>query len=542
MGQTEYQTGNTENIDCMLKECVLAMYDIRGKQKFIYRSKKIKEIVGGSSVIKNLFINYLFSNELCGEQGSYPVFNDENVPFTVASFRERLNQGYVGELIYSGGGNFLVLFKNKNVYDAVTYEFTKKVIKETATLNVLPTCIPVTSFSNFHCVEKDSYGRTKGKGDYERLYAVHHANEARDTGIRPWGTLPVTRIDNATSMPLTKYMKIAFDGRQQGKGAVWRMVSAESAKKYEEYGSMDDNDKNKMGARFLDDLVEKKGEDSLLAVIYVDGNNMGAQVQQCIENSSSYEDCIRELRNFSKRIQDEYIEVPLKKIDEKLVELHGSDVGSRRMIVYAGDEITFICNAHDALEIVETYFASLPESNSSCAGICIFQSHMPYADAYRIAEGCCENGKEKMRELGVKNACLVDFHYCQGAIGTSIKEIRNREETADSSTPWVVRGSQDDAENERLKVLHDVSKVKTMKGYMNAIGRTNLKGLAVPIRYSKADYYLELERIRAHMKKEHKSGIDFNLMKSNSMLIGDMIMVYDLWFRAKGGNDNNGEE
>ncbi|MBO6206364.1 MAG: hypothetical protein J6O73_05435 [Lachnospiraceae bacterium] len=39
---------------------VLAMYDIRGKQEFIFRTNKLKEIAGGSAVIRDLYKDYLY--------------------------------------------------------------------------------------------------------------------------------------------------------------------------------------------------------------------------------------------------------------------------------------------------------------------------------------------------------------------------------------------------------------------------------------------------------------------------------------------------
>ena len=38
---------------------VLAMYDIRGKQAFIFRTNKLKEIAGASLVIRDLYKDYL---------------------------------------------------------------------------------------------------------------------------------------------------------------------------------------------------------------------------------------------------------------------------------------------------------------------------------------------------------------------------------------------------------------------------------------------------------------------------------------------------
>ena len=38
----------------MENKYALAMYDIRGKQEFIYRSSRIKEIIGGSALIREI--------------------------------------------------------------------------------------------------------------------------------------------------------------------------------------------------------------------------------------------------------------------------------------------------------------------------------------------------------------------------------------------------------------------------------------------------------------------------------------------------------
>lgn len=38
----------------------LAMYDVRGKQEYIFKTNKLKEIVGGSCIIRDCFKEYLF--------------------------------------------------------------------------------------------------------------------------------------------------------------------------------------------------------------------------------------------------------------------------------------------------------------------------------------------------------------------------------------------------------------------------------------------------------------------------------------------------
>ena len=58
------------------KGYVLCMYDIRGKQEFIYRSSKLKEIVGASLIIRDLFEDYLYESAKIYRNKINEDFND----------------------------------------------------------------------------------------------------------------------------------------------------------------------------------------------------------------------------------------------------------------------------------------------------------------------------------------------------------------------------------------------------------------------------------------------------------------------------------
>lgn len=166
-----------------------------------------------------------------------------------------------------------------------------------------------------------------------------------------------------------------------------------------------DDRADEMQEYILDNLVTEKGNESLLAIIYIDGNGMGAKVQECLKDSTSYEDCIKKLRELSESIQKNYIDDRKKDIEQMLANEYKNDPlrQKRRIILGAGDEINMICNARDAYDIAMTYLKGLPEGFSACAGICIFHSHAPYSDAFRIAEECCESGKKKSSSFCRKN-------------------------------------------------------------------------------------------------------------------------------------------
>ena len=281
------------------------MYDIRGKQDFIYKSSKIKEIVGGSYIIRDCFDDCLFpAAKDCSEKGIFSYrrkdLREDLDDFTVDNFEKRLQEGYIGEVVYDGGGNFFVLYKNHDIYKEVNRRFYHKLLEHTYSLRVLTTYISEVNFEDY-------------PGDQKRLYEVHRRREQRESMISPVNTLPIVQTDYRTSLPLAElqYIGDGKDGRNE-------KVSLESKKKYEKYAQIKKSgkeDRQIQGTRLLDELITKKGEESLLAVIYIDGNNMGAQVENCLNKlkkddgteDKSYEASVKALRRFSADIQKNYI-------------------------------------------------------------------------------------------------------------------------------------------------------------------------------------------------------------------------------------------
>ena len=511
---------------------VLAMYDVRSKQKFIFKSSHMKEIVGGSAIIRDIFKDYFFEAvDKVGQQRKkiseyeqhiyrYDIetANSDQSKLTKENFEAHLEKGAVAELVYDGGGNFFVLFENIDVFKDVTYEFTKAVLKNIGTLQILATAIEGLNFNDYNA-------------DRNRLYKRHAEHEVKKNPAIPWGTLPIVQVDYDSSMPLVdKYYTPEYE-----------KLSKESLMKYKKYKEMEDTDEysTKRGEKYLDNLVTQKGEESLLAIVYIDGNGMGAKVEKKTEGKTSYESCVAALREFSADIQQDYIKNPIDQIDEFLDSVHCGDSDyesgqKRRMVIYAGDEVNFVCNARDALKLVKVYMNALNKNGSACAGIAIFHSHAPYAEAYRIAEECCESGKVRMKKAAngeeLKDACFVDVHYCQGAIGTSLDSIREREVGDFCSKPWLIRIDEEEEYKLEGREYATLAEVYKTAGILNKLGRSNVKGLAESAKRSATDYLLELGRIKAHMSKKKRNDEEFRFLKEHRALVFDVVTLYDLWF------------
>ena len=569
------------------KGYVLCMYDIRGKQEFIYRSSKLKEIVGASLIIRDLFEDYLYESAKIYRNKINEDFNDTDADaifrydpnkekldkFSFEKFEERMNgDQYIGEIVYDGGGNFLLLYKDEVAMKTTTEIFTKKILKEIGTLKVVATYIGDISKDNYHSDELDK------PGDYERLYQKHRLRESTALYTLPYGSLPIVQTEPTSSLPLTyMYDNAPADSSASGKSYV--KYSTETNAKLKKYWKEASNPGYEMGETVLDNIVaETKGEDSMLAIFYIDGNAMGAKVQACLNGKKNYDDCVNLLREFSKKIQKTFIDD--RKVDMlKTDETKSSDKKNykSRILIGAGDEMTIICKADESYETIKEYLSKIPSPYSSCAGAAIFHSHTPFADAYRIAEQCCEDTcKNYMKENGLTLANLMDFEYCQGGIGFSLKDIREENGDSYNSRPWLVESKVEEkvsyhykpvknknlppwekgkTEEERsnkekinkLKDLLSLQKVEDFHTKLSLLGRTNIKGLAIPVSLSETALRTELRRIIAHMSKDKKDKMEFesdtNIVEyfvENKKLLKDLVRMYDMGYgKAKVGEEEN---
>lgn len=555
----------------------LAMYDVRGKQEYIFKTNKLKEIVGGSCIIRDCFKEYLFpsaeeymrrkakkegmplsDDAVCGiynyndseKEPEYISEINKGKEFSQKAF-ERMMQDekcaarYAGEVVYEGGGNFFVLYKDKETCIEINKIFTRKLLKELYTLKVLCTYIELEN------------GLVNFIEDRKKLYEKHRISEAEESVICPVNTLPFVQVDEVTSLPLTKY-------NENTRKKVSTEAEAKLAKHLDVYNE-------KYGEKDLDKLVTRKGEESLLAVVYIDGNNMGAKVQNVLGTETSYDQCVKKLRETSEFIQKNYVEDRIKDIDQMLEEKakKGKKKEGKRLVVFAGDEINLICNARDAYDIAKIYLKGLhqvswkdsTEPCSACAGIAIFHSHAPYAQAYKIAEECCESGKTRMKKLEKarekegksKEGCYIDVHYCQKGIGMSLEDIREKEVGGLISKPWLL--DMEDEKNTTSKMPEDITIMeieKVVEALQMIESRTNVKDLAVAAKLSEGAFNLEMRRIYAHQSDEdikrrmkeifvQEDREEFGQKyKKYRKMIYDIVIVYDLWFRKEEGEEKYG--
>ena len=492
----------------------LAKYDFRTKQQYIYRTNKIREIAGASSYIACSYHRFLerlnkggMKVELNYTWNSCAYVNDEddNKAFN-PSFE---GTDFVGKVLYVGGGNLIVLWKDLETAKKANAEFCKMLLDEAPGLSLI-------------C------GLAEYSGDYAENYKALQASFENDKRLHlpmvSEAMLPFSEIDRRTSLPIV--FKGVIHGKQMS-------LSAESLSKQNNYDKPCIHPKDE-STNDLDAMITQKGQESLLAIIYIDGNGMGDRVRKCMlgengEEIKDYPKAVRRIRKFSNSIHHDYVSAPMERIFDYLDdEKHKSDHRNAlyRQVIANGDEVTIICNARIALDVTREYFAALKEANaenSSCAGIAIFHSHAPFATIYSLAEECCENAKKLNRKNGNGN-CLVDFQYCYSGITGDLENMREQDKDRINRPYCICKG--DNISDAPCMLLDDFIACGRK---LSAIGRSNVKDLAKALVYGQAEYLQEYYRIRAHIK----DGAAFELDDKEKKMLFDVAQFYDLWFAGE---------
>lgn len=226
---------------------ILAQYAIRSKQEYIFRSNRLLDIVGGTEMIRDAF-DWVYA---AAEQEGI-VCQTADVPFTLQAVRDAFAAGILGMAeLFRGGGNLTVLYRDRETYLRVNRCFSRLVLENA------PGMIPMAA-----CCEVDGQDYS---ADYKALMEAVDAEKNRMLPGRADYAAPFALRDRATNQPIVS--RVPFKDAQ-------RELTAESLKKLEKGRR---SDKRNDGNRLLDEMTTEWKDESLLAIIHADGNNMGVK-------------------------------------------------------------------------------------------------------------------------------------------------------------------------------------------------------------------------------------------------------------------------
>lgn len=449
----------------MGNEKVLALYDFASKQEYIYRTSQIKEIAGASEILSGAYGHFISLLNAAG----IDLKGETNDRFSIDAFEK--DGDINGEVLYLGGGNMMVLWKSQNDYINANKVISTWMLKTTPGLSLISCCVPFT-------------------GDFENDRSNLFAENRRRKNLYPAFDIPAvtpfTQIDPTTFLPVTE--KVQFPAEMS--------LSADRVAKRREYS------KNHNVSDGFDDSNGK------LAVVYIDGNSMGNKLIAC--RDSNYDAGVSALRDFSRQVDEIYVNNPLEHLRNEGIAF--------RKIIGGGDEITVICRAEDALNVVRNYFSITKTKKlsvggksfdcTSCAGIAVFGAGTPFSLAYDVAEGACEFAKGEAHKA---DGNYFSFIYCHGTITGGFNAMYGRHEQS-------VGGKKYRDADFRLFDLYSEK--------LRASGRANVKDLGNAAHSGIVRYRLEVERVNSRLEKQYR----FNGTDDERVLIYDMSEFFDLWF------------
>lgn len=416
---------------------LLAMYDVMQIQDFVFSSGKLKENVGASAIVQKVWDRFLKKsiNEICkgGEKGKAVTDWQPDADLRIKDSGSDLE----AEVIYTGGGNALVAYKDVSVFREVNRHLSAAILEETGGTIFFAVAHVETDFSDLH-------------NDRETLIKQLPKNKYRMVQTSPLMGTAVTREGGTDGLPaqnvepreyLTGREKyISFPAKQKREFA--KNVYFEKILEFPfEYSF----------PREFDHLGQREGENHI-AVVHIDGNNMGKKMDDVKDYA--------EMRTLSREITKNYDAVMtsiIKKIIESFkdkdffnklnVKLDKNEYGDLvpfvpiRTIVLNGDDVTFVTDGRIGIPLAEAFLKKIGETPiivggkkiqlSACAGVAVVKSHFPFYRAYQLAEELCASAKLKAKILARQSdkdevGNWLDFHIVYSGVTTDLSQIRKR--------------------------------------------------------------------------------------------------------------------
>ena len=463
----------------------VTLIEIGKKQNYIFSSNRLAENVGASLIIKR-----------ATEQDTQEAY-----------------QALSPDVIYEGGGNALYVFKSKEDGMCFAKEYSKR---------ILANYPGITLYLVGEEVAPGSSVKETLSICYELL--AKKKNERKNAGgiIDFGGTV---RCDS-TNLPAVPYEKDRLPDDLNN-----RPLSSEALIKYENsiQGNLIQPPQGYRFPRLLDELGRSDGEKSYIAVVHIDGNQMGNKIRNF--NESMIQDAGESMDDFDKRyaqklgelsraIREKYEEafremvdhlVERLKCDEKLqksLDLKAGNLPIRPLII-AGDDICFVSDGRIGVELARVFIENIQKKEikgiplNACGGVALVKTHYPFALAYELAEELCQNGKDMIPEG--QDASYLDWHLEQGELKSGLREIREDYIAEDNALltlkPFMITKDKNELHGyptflEGIKIVQN-SFESTVPGSKDTVPRSKMKGYRDILHKGKkiAEYYLKSNNI-----------------------------------------------
>lgn len=430
-----------------MKDYYIMVLEVSQKQAYIFNEKRL-----ANNVIASDTIAYVTSSEFFKEKFSKDYNEDEN-------------------LIYAGGGHTLLVFPGEEKAKTFAKHISKYVLEELSGLEL------------FIKTMKYDVNKTPGSNIGDLLNELERKKSLRRASFyqKSFGLEKSGGIASVSGGD-----EYRNDSLEENRKSISRKVQKNSAN--------DPFDVNSCPQGYLfpskfQDMGGIKDKNNFIAVIHIDGNQMGARVQdldkyviqkkiedqvgileekdRAFYSKESFEIWREESRRFSESIDKDFKHALVAvyndirdSLENSKSALKGLDLKKKgektyfplRKIIAAGDDICFVTEGRIGLECAVRFIKHL-ESESirneadgkgyhACAGVAIVHQKYPFYRAYELAEELCSNAKKKMAEridnynskkenknkpMADGSLSAIDWHIEYGELLGDVDDIRDHQ-------------------------------------------------------------------------------------------------------------------
>jgi hypothetical protein len=421
-------------------ELQLLAVDTAGIQKYIFSSNRLRENIGASHLIASVTGQWAFEAILKATSEIGGHHNVLDVDGTLSDVMIE-QPDTAAEVLYSGGGNFVALFRDASVQKRFVQALSRRVLQEAPGLRLMIHSVPFV-------LGKNVLGEK-----LKQLFQEMKAKRSTEPNAMPAAGLSVSVMCRSTALPAVGTARKTGDDDE-------RPASAEVLAKLDAANDANTRLKStfplEQGHEYplgFDDLGRTRGEASLIAVVHADGDGIGKRIEAIgvqYKSPAHLRKHIGKLRWFSRNLaqaaqnaQKGTVEHLWKLASDsvKVTELFERHYVPFRPLVFGGDDITFVSDGRIGLALTLEYLQRfqfeteqlLNERLTACAGVAIVKSHYPFARAYELAEELSKSAKKYRRESDPDHCCL-DWHFTTGGIYGDLTEIRQREYTVSAGS------------------------------------------------------------------------------------------------------------
>lgn len=443
---------------------------LQGLQEFIFKTNKLREIVGGSEIIKT---------------------------FDEIDLKAEFHLSTEPDVILKAAGNLRVIFDNESDVKKVVKYLPKKILQSAYGVNLSQSVVVMS--------------------EYKSASAKLEKN------------LKIAR--NKIALPLDTHLSICAINPRTGLSAIEKdgkeMLDTSVKQKLQAFNEA--VNKNKALAQDINAIKNKKNK---IAVIHIDGNGLGGIVRGLEKDemkafSQKLDSATKEA--YKQTLESIIDSNPTYQNALRDIILGGDDV---TLICNANIALDLSEKFLENFEL-KTQNIHKQSSLTACAGIAYCNEKFPFFYAVKLAEDLCAYAKKDAKEINPKlpPSCLM-FHNIQGSYVEGFSQFLDEELSINSVRcdfgPYYLRNIENKPSIRAFKsLIQDFKKDNSPKGRL----RDWLSSLQFNKEYAKAESIRIAEIFKGKWESKNLATLHKELSLANLILMIDNVEktpIYDI--------------